>query len=96
MQKNSEKSLKDVLSELMKTYRLRKGNNEWVIKEAWPRLFGEMINRHTVQLRLSGRRLYIKVDSSPLRHELMMGREKIRKMLNEEIGDTFLEEVILM
>ncbi len=96
MQKNSEKSLKDVLSELMKTYRLRKGNNEWVIKEAWPRLFGEMINRHTVQLRLSGRRLYIKVDSSPLRHELMMGREKIRKMLNEEIGDNFLEEVILM
>ena len=96
MQKNSEKSLKEVLSELMKTYRLRKGNNEWVIKEAWPRLFGEMINRHTVQLRLSGRRLYIKVDSSPLRHELMMGREKIRKMLNEEIGDNFLEEVILM
>ena len=85
MQRNSEKSLKDVLSELMKTYRLRKGNNEWVIKEAWPRLFGEMINRHTVQLRLSGRRLYIKVDSSPLRHELMMGREKIRKMLKNYV-----------
>ena len=95
MQKNSEKSLKEVLSELMRTYRLRKGNNEWIIKEAWPRLFGEMINRHTVQLRLSGRCLYLQVDSSPLRQELMMGREKIRKMLNEEIGDNFLQEIIL-
>ena len=96
MRKTGEQPLKIILKELMKTYRLQKGNNEWVIKEAWPRLFGEMINRHTVQLRLSGRRLYIKVDSSPLRQELMMGREKIRKILNEEIGENFLEEVVLM
>ncbi len=96
MKKTNEQPLKAVLAELMKTYRLRKGNNEWVIKEAWPRLFGPSIHRHTTQLRLSGRRLYVQVDSSPLRHELMMGREKIRKMLNEEIGDEFLEEVILM
>jgi len=96
MRKTGEQPLKTILKELMKTYRLQKGNNEWVIKEAWPRLFGDIINRHTVQLRLSGRRLYIKVDSSPLRQELMMGREKIRKILNEEIGENFLEEVVLM
>ncbi len=80
----------------MKTYRLQKGNNEWVIKEAWPRIFGEMINRHTVQLRLSGRTLYVRVNSSPLRHELLIGRETIRKRLNEELGDDFLREIVLM
>jgi hypothetical protein len=96
MKKNNEQTLKDVLGELMKTYRLRQGNNEWAIKEAWPRLFGDMINRHTTQLRLSKRKLYVKVDSAPLKQELSMGREKIRRILNEELGDDFLEEIILL
>lgn len=96
MKKTSELPLKVLLAELMKTYRLQKGNNEWVIKEAWPRIFGEMINRHTVQLRVSGRTLYIKVNSSPLRHELLIGREKIKKLLNEELGEDFLQEIVLM
>ncbi|MBV6428080.1 MAG: hypothetical protein KIPDCIKN_02605 [Haliscomenobacter sp.] len=95
MKKESERPIKDVLLELMRMYRLKQGNNEWRIKEAWPRLFGEMIHRHTKDLRLSRRTLYVRVDSAPLRQELVMAKEKIRKTLNEELQENFLEEVVI-
>lgn len=95
MKKASEQSLKEVLEEWMKQFRMRQGNTDWRIREAWPRLFGQMIQRHTIELRLSKRTLYVVVDSAPLRQELHIAREKIKTTLNEELGDSFLEEVVI-
>ncbi len=95
MKKASEQSLKDVLEEWMKQFRMRQGNTDWRIREAWPRLFGPMIQRHTIELRLSKRTLYVVVDSAPLRQELHIAREKIKTTLNEELGDSFLQEVVI-
>ena len=95
MKKDSERSLKEVLEEWMKQFYMRQGNNEWLIKDAWPRLFGPTIARHTTLLRLSKRTLYVVVDSVPLRQELHIAREKIRTTLNAEIKDNFLEELVI-
>lgn len=95
MRKNNEQSLKEVLLELLQQYRLKQGVTEWRIREVWERTMGPVINRHTKEIRLSRRRLYVRVDSSPLRSELSYGREKIRKLLNEDLGESYLEEVII-
>ena len=41
------------------------------------------------------KKLYITVDSAPLRQELSYGREKIKKVMNEELGEDYIEEVII-
>jgi len=35
------------------------------------------------------------IDSPSLRQELFYGREKIRKMLNQDLGEDYLEEVFV-
>jgi predicted nucleic acid-binding Zn ribbon protein len=91
----SEKTLKEALLELMNQYRMKQGISEAMIKAAWARTMGPVILRHTKQLRVSRKSLYIVVDSPALRQDLFYGREKIRTMMNEELGEEYLEEVVI-
>jgi predicted nucleic acid-binding Zn ribbon protein len=95
MSQSNERTLKDVLTELMNQYRLKQGISESKINAAWQRMMGPTIIKHTVQIRLVKRTLYILIDSPSLKQELFYGREKIKTMLNEELGETFLEEVVI-
>jgi RecA/RadA recombinase len=95
MSQSNERTLKDVLTELMNQYRLKQGINESKINAAWERIMGPTIIKHTAQIRLVRRTLYLVIDSAALKQELFYGREKIRTMLNEELGEAFLEEVVV-
>jgi predicted nucleic acid-binding Zn ribbon protein len=95
MSKYDEKTLKEALLELINQYRLKQGISEAQIKAAWSSLMGPSIAKHTTQVRVIRRKLYLLIDSPSLCQELFYGREKIRKMLNEELGEEYLEEVII-
>lgn len=95
MAKYDEKPLKEVLLEMMTQYRLKQGISEAQVKAAWARLMGSTIIQHTTQVRLIRKKLYLMIDSPALRQELFYGREKIRKMLNQDLGEEYLEEVFV-
>ena len=95
MAKYDEKSLKDVLLEMVNQYRLKQGISEAQIKAAWARLMGPSIVQHTTQIRVIRKKMYLMIDSPSLRQELFYGREKIRKMLNQDLGEDYLEEVFV-
>lgn len=95
MAKYDEKPLKEVLLEMMTQYRLKQGISEAQVKAAWARLMGPSIIQHTTQVRLIRKKLYLMIDSPALRQELFYGREKIRKMLNQDLGEEYLEEVFV-
>lgn len=94
MAKYDEKPLKEVLLEMMTQYR-KQGISEAQVKATWARLMGPTIIQHTTQVRLIRKKLYLMIDSPALRQELFYGREKIRKMLNQDLGEEFLEEVFV-
>jgi hypothetical protein len=56
---------------------------------------GAMIANRTVSLKVSDKKLFIRVNSAPLREELFIFRDKIKANLNKEIGDEFIEEIIV-
>jgi hypothetical protein len=56
---------------------------------------GPMISGYTHQIFFSKGTLYVKLTSSVLRHELQLGKEKLRSNLNEEIGQDIIENVVV-
>jgi hypothetical protein len=54
-----------------------------------------MVARHTVAVRLVRGRLVVKVDSAPLRQELMYMREALKEVLNHRAGRPVVQEIIL-
>ena len=87
MRKTNEQSIKDVLKEMVDYYRLRSGLTETQVEQIWARTMGPVIANYTRELKVRDKKLFVTIDSAPLRQELTMGRAKILKSLNEELGD---------
>ena len=93
--KKEEISLKEALKAMMSKYRLESGSREARIRQLWPELFGPSLSAGTRRLKVVGHKLFVNVDSAPLRQELNLTRELLRQKLNRELGEEFLEEVII-
>jgi len=51
---------------------------------------------HTTSVKLQNKTLVIQLNSSVLREELSYGKDKIIKMMNEEIGEEIISKLILI
>jgi predicted nucleic acid-binding Zn ribbon protein len=80
---------------MVETYRLKNRLNQTKIQQLWSSVMGNSISRHTSDLKVRKNKLYITIESAPLRQELAFGRDKIRRMMNQELGEEYLEEVVI-
>jgi len=65
------------------------------IKKFWQEVMGTTINQYTTDIKIRGRKIFITIESAPLRQELAMGKEKLLFVLNREIGEDYLEAIVI-
>lgn len=92
---NEELPISDVLKEFMQNNRLQPGMDKINVKEAWANLMGNGVNNYTRDIMLKGTTLYVELTSSVLREELSHGKEKIVKMINEELKREVVKDIVL-
>ncbi len=93
MQQSNDRSLGDVIKEFVKTYRLEEKIDERKLINAWEVTVGDMIARHTQNLYIRHKILFVKLDSPALKNELSYAREKITNSLNQSVGKQVVETV---
>ena len=93
MKRRNEQSLKDALEGLVDAYGLREKLDEQSIASIWDEVVGGMVAKHTVAVKLRRGKLYIKVDSAPLRVELGFMRPALTDLLNKRFGRTVVQEI---
>tara|TARA_A200000113_G_scaffold223007_1_gene237700 strand:+ start:1546 stop:1848 length:303 start_codon:yes stop_codon:yes gene_type:complete len=87
-------SLRKVLDDITQSKALKAGIANAKVNELWSQLMGENINRYTEKIILKNKVLTISLNSAPLREELTYGKEKIIRMMNEELGVALVEKII--
>jgi hypothetical protein len=92
---NEFQSMEDLMKDVIKENKLTKGMNQISVKEAWAKLMGNGVVSYTSKVELNGRTLVVKLKSSVLREELSYGKEKIIKMMNEELGEELISKIML-
>lgn len=94
-QKN-DMPLKDVLKQLANSKKFKTKLMKTKIISLWGRIMGPTIEQYTKQIDISrSGTLYLTIESATLRQELSYGKGKIQKILNEELGETYIKEVII-
>jgi len=93
--KNEHISLGDALKAFVEENRLQKGMDKLQVRDAWKALMGNGVNKYTADVQLRESTLYVTLTSSVLREELSYGKDKIIKMINEELGKSVVTELIL-
>jgi flagellar motor protein MotB len=89
-------SLKECIEELLNSYKLKGKLNQTHVMTSWEKIMGVAIAKRTVSLSFSDKKLFVKLNSAPLKQELSMSKSKIIKMLNDDVGDTLVEEIIFL
>lgn len=95
MKKHNDQNIKDVLKALAGQRQFRGKLKIAKIRASWEKLMGPTISGYTTDISLRKKTVYLKLSSAPLKQELNMSREKIKNILNEELGEEFIEEVVI-
>jgi len=92
---SNESPISDVLKEIIQVNKLQPGMDRIAVKEAWLSLMGNGVKSYTKDVSLKGTTLYVELSSAVLREELSYGKDKIIKMMNEELRREVVKDVIL-
>lgn len=92
---SNDSPIGNILSEIIKTNKLESGLNQVSVEDAWRNTMGNGVNTYTRALILKNSTLYVELTSAVLREELSYGKEKIIKIINEELGRDVISAVVL-
>lgn len=96
MRRTNDKTLKEAIEQMLKVYKLKRKFDETSLIAAWPEMMGAAVANRTSQLYIRERRLFIRLDSSVLKNELVMIRSQILERMNERAGSHVLDEIVFI
>jgi hypothetical protein len=94
MRKSNTQALSSVIQEYMKVLNIENKLQEVRLIEAWPEVVGLLIAKKTSRLYLKNRVLFVYLNSSVVRTELLRIREGLIKALNEIAGGKVIDDIV--
>lgn len=95
MKRQNDQPIKEVIAELLHSYRLQEKMNEVRLVQHWEELFGKTISKYTEKMFVNNKTLYLTISSAPLRQELMYSRKTMVERINEAIEKDFIRDVVV-
>jgi predicted nucleic acid-binding Zn ribbon protein len=89
-------ALKEGLEALVRTYRLQGKLNEVTVVSSWERVMGKAVALKTQEVYVNKGRLFVRLSSAPLKHELLMAKTRVAELINAEVGAKVVHEVIFL
>lgn len=90
-----ERNIKDVINAMYDKYRMTQKITEMKLVSAWSDISGPLISRHTTEIKLVNKTLYLKFDNAPLKNEMMYRRTSIIEAVNRELGAGSVEKIFI-
>lgn len=96
MGRTNDRSLKEAIEQMLHVYKLRKKFDETSLIVAWPEMMGKAIGNRTKDIFIRDRKLFIRLESSVIKNDLMMMRSNIIEKMNERAGSSIIDEIIFL
>jgi|TARA_Y100001933_G_C18989389_1_gene559825 predicted nucleic acid-binding Zn ribbon protein len=93
--KGQPESLGDAIQEMLKSFRIEEKFNEANLVNSWEKIMGAPIAKRTTKVYIRDKKLFVHINSAPLKHELSMSRDKILVLIARELGSSIVNEVII-
>jgi len=74
---------------------LRENYRKYRIKSMWKEISGEHVSNSTEDISFSGRTMILKVKSSIIRSEIMLIRHQLIERINNTVGGSCIDELIV-
>ena len=95
MKKHNDQRIDEVLKNLVGDYKHKSKLYKNKLSTTWESLMGSTIAKYTSRIAVRNKTLFITIESAPLKQELSFAKEKILKLMNEELGENYIEKVVI-
>ena len=96
MRKPNDITLKEGIGKLLKVYKLKGKFDETSVVALWPDLMGKAISNRTTQIYVSQKKLFVRIESSVIKNELLMVRTGIIQKINERAGSEVITDLVFL
>ena len=96
MRKANDKSLKEAIEQMLQVYKIKRRYDETSILAHWPELVGKSVANRTKELFIHDKKLFLRIESSVIKNELMLMRTQIIGKINEDAKGVLVEEIIFL
>ncbi len=93
MKKSNEAPLGEIIDKILKAYRLDGKMKELDVLNAWEEMMGVAVARRTKELYIKNKTLFLTLDSSVMREELLMGKSVIIQRVNQQAGYELITDI---
>ena len=94
--KSNTSTIGEAIRDLLNIYRLQGRFDETQLIDSWERLMGRSIASRTTKLFIKDKKLFVQVNSAPLKNELSLSKPKIIEIFEKEIGKDIIRQVVLL
>lgn len=95
MRRSKTISLAEAMKDYIKEMNLEGKLNEIHLINSWEKIVGKAIASRTSKIYIKDRVLYIHLNSSVVRNELLMLRQGLKERLNEAAGREVIKDIVL-
>ena len=94
MKSSNEYTLKQAIEALIDQFKIQEKLSETVVLNDWEKIVGKMIARHTKNIYIKKRILYVELDNAALRNELSYAKTKLVLAINKSLNSEAIDEVV--
>ncbi len=96
MRKPNDITLKQGIERLLAQYKLRGKYDETGVVNLWPEIMGTAVANRTKQIYVHQKKLFVRIESSVVKNELLMVKSSIVDKLNERVGNTVITDIVFL
>ena len=96
MRKANDKSLKEAIEQMLQVYKIKQRYDETAIIASWSELVGTPVANRTKEIFIRNQKLFLRIESSVIKNELMMMRSQIIEKINEKAKGILVDEIIFL
>ncbi|MBE9510063.1 MAG: DUF721 domain-containing protein [Bacteroidetes bacterium] len=95
MRKSNTQTIANVIKDYLKETQIEGKLKEVQVVNSWEELVGKTIARRTNRIYIKNGKLYLHMNSSIVKNELLMHREGIIERINSNAGEEIVKEIVL-
>jgi predicted nucleic acid-binding Zn ribbon protein len=96
MGRTNDKTLKEAIEQMLQVYKIKRRYDETGIITAWPQMVGKSVANRTKEIYIHDKKLFLRIESSVIKNELIMMRTQIIDKINNEAKVILVEEIIFL
>ncbi len=91
---SNEYTLKQAIEALINNFKIEERLNETAIVSEWEKIVGTMIARHTSNIYIKNKVLFVELDNAALRNELGYAKTKLVASINAAIKANVINDIV--